>query len=117
METLLDREREVAALERALDEVEDGRGRILFIEGPPGIGKSRLLRELRERAAQRMTCLAARCSELERDYSFGAVRQLFEPVAVDPGRREALLAGAAAPAASVLEGTAGDGGAAEGSFA
>jgi DNA-binding NarL/FixJ family response regulator len=117
METLLDREREVAALERALDEVEDGRGRILFIEGPPGIGKSRLLREARERAAKRMTCLTARCSELERDFSFGAVRQLFEAEAFDPERRDLLLGGAAAPAASVLEGTAGGDGAAEGTFA
>jgi DNA-binding CsgD family transcriptional regulator len=116
-EGLLEREREIAELERALDEAEDGRGRILLIEGPPGIGKSRLLREVRERAARRMTCLTARCSELERDFAFGAVRQLFEAQALDRARRKVLLAGAAAPAAGVLEGTAGDGSSAEGAFA
>ena len=61
-----------------------------------------------------MTVLTARCSELERDFSFGAVRQLFEPVARDPARRERLLAGAAAPAEGVLGAPDGD---AEGSFA
>jgi DNA-binding CsgD family transcriptional regulator len=112
---LLERERELAALDHLIDEAEDGRGRVALIEGPAGIGKSRLLGEARERAARRMTVLAARCGELERDFSFGAVRQLFERAALEDGGRERLLAGAAAPASGVLEET-GDG-AAEGSFA
>jgi DNA-binding CsgD family transcriptional regulator len=113
-EGLLERDHEVAALERLIDEAEEGRGRVALIEGPAGIGKSRLLAETRERAAGRMTVLAARCSELERDFSFGAVRQLFEEAAREPAWRERLLAGAAAPAEGVLG--AGDD-AAEGSFA
>jgi DNA-binding CsgD family transcriptional regulator len=115
-EGLLERDREVAALEHAIGEATDGCGRLLLIEGPAGIGKSRLLAEARDRAGNRMTVLAARCSELERDFSFGAVRQLLEAVVLEPGRRDDLLAGAAAPAASVLESAGGDG-AAEGSFA
>jgi predicted ATPase len=80
MDALLERDRELAALDRLLDQAEAGRGHVVLIEGPAGIGKSRLLGELRERAARRLTVLAARCGELERDFSFGAVRQLLEPV-------------------------------------
>ncbi len=108
MDGLLERDRELTALDRAAAGARDGTGRVVLIEGPAGIGKSRLLAELRGRA-EGMTVLAARCSELERDFSFGVVRQLLEPVA----DRERLLAGSAAPAAGVL--AAGD--EAEGSFA
>jgi DNA-binding CsgD family transcriptional regulator len=110
MDGLLERDRELAALDRLLVDAADGRGRVALIEGPAGIGKSRLLAEARARAVGRMTVLTARCGELERDFSFGAVRQLLEPVA----DRERLLAGAAAPAAGVLEAP---GEATEGSFA
>src|SRR4051812_30024240 len=113
-EGLLERDREVAALDRLIDEAEKGHGHVALIEGPAGIGKSRLLAEARERAAGRMTVLTARCSELERDFSFGAVRQLFEEAAREPERRQRLLAGAAAPVEGVLGGGAD---AAEGSFA
>jgi DNA-binding CsgD family transcriptional regulator len=107
MDGLLERDRELAALDRLLGDAQEGRGALTLIEGPAGIGKSRLLAELRERAAGAMTVLTARCSELERDFSFGAVRQLLEPVARD---REQQLA----PAHGVLEAP---GGAVEGSFA
>jgi DNA-binding CsgD family transcriptional regulator len=110
MDGLLERDRELAALDRLIAEVGAGHGRLALIEGPAGIGKSRLLAELRARADAAMTVLSARCGELERDFSFGAVRQLLEPV----GDRERLLAGAAAPAAGVLEAP---GESAEGSFA
>ena len=46
--------------------------------------------------------LPARASELEREFGFGVVRQLFEALAADPARGPAALAGAAAPAASVF---------------
>jgi predicted ATPase len=80
--SLLEREREIAALERLLDRARDSRGAVVLIEGPAGIGKSRLLAATRERASG-MTVLTARCSELEREFSFGAVRQLFEPLMRD----------------------------------
>jgi len=111
---LLERDRELAALDRLIGDAHDGRGAAVLIEGPAGIGKTRLLAAARERAGDRMTVLTARCSELEREFSFGAVRQLFEPPARDPGRRERLLAGAAAPAEGVLGAPEGD---AEGTFA
>src|SRR3954453_16100751 len=116
-DSLLERERELAALTRLIAGSEDGGGSIALIEGPAGIGKTRLLPEARVRAGDRMTVLTARCSQLERDFSFGAVRQLFEGVARDPAAREQLLAGAAAPAGGVLGVAASDGAAAEGSFA
>src|SRR5688572_27590824 len=111
---LLERERELRALGRLLDEAAAGRGGVALIEGPAGIGKSRLLAELRERAAGRLTVLSARCGELERDFSFGAVRQLLEPVA---RTSPTLFAGAAAPAAGVVDAPGAEEGAGEGSFA
>jgi class 3 adenylate cyclase len=44
------RERELAALERALDEARSGRPRVVLVTGEPGAGKSRLGHELIERA-------------------------------------------------------------------
>ena len=82
MDGLLERDRELAALDRLIADAEDGRGRVALIEGPAGIGKSRLLAEARTRAGA-MTVLSARCGELERDFSFGAVRQLFENLQAD----------------------------------
>jgi DNA-binding CsgD family transcriptional regulator len=111
---LLERDREIAALDRLIAGACDGSGAAVLIEGPAGIGKTRLLASARERAGDRMTVLTARCSELEREFSFGTVRQLFEPPARDPDRRARLLAGAAAPAEGVLGAPEGD---AEGTFA
>ena len=50
MDGLLERDRELAALDRLIGDAEDGRGRVALIEGPAGIGKSRLLAEARARA-------------------------------------------------------------------
>lgn len=95
---LLDREEDLAAIDAALRDTVGGRGRILFIEGPAGIGKTVLLDHLRAGAAALpMTVLAARGGELERGFGFGVVRQLFEAVLVGagPAERDRLLAGAA----------------------
>jgi hypothetical protein len=81
---MLDREREVASLQAALDGLDRGAARTVLVEGRAGIGKSRLLAELRVRAEEaRDRVLWARGSELERDFAFGVVRQLFE-IAQDP---------------------------------
>jgi len=56
------RERELASLQDALAEVEDGNGRLIGLVGEPGIGKTRLLHEFThsiERA--RATCLEGNC--------------------------------------------------------
>ncbi|MGK5173307.1 BTAD domain-containing putative transcriptional regulator, partial [Geodermatophilus sp. CPCC 205761] len=115
-EDLLDRDRELAAVRAALDDLVAGEPRLLLVQGPPGIGKTRLLTEVRRLAAERgARALCARGSQLERAFGFGVVRQLFEPELVDPQRREQLLGGAAASARGVFDVAADD--AAEGSFA
>jgi DNA-binding CsgD family transcriptional regulator len=102
---LLERESELAAVEALVGAVAAGRGRVLCIEGAAGIGKSRLLGVVCERAeAAGVRVLAARASELEREFAFGVVRALFEPAvtAADEHRRRELLAGPARLAAPVV---------------
>ncbi|UUY05494.1 AAA family ATPase [Svornostia abyssi] len=99
---LLERDDELDAVQRALDGVQDGEGRLLLIEGPAGIGKSRLLAEVRRRADRNMTVLAARAGELEGSFPFGVVRQLFEGVVADPDLADRALGGAAASSRAVL---------------
>jgi len=78
---LLERERELAELERLVMDAKAGDARLALIEGPAGIGKTQLMGELRRRAAAaELRVLSARGSELEREFPFGVVRQLFEPV-------------------------------------
>ena len=81
MTELVEREREVAQLFALVDAAPAGEGRAVLIEGPAGIGKSALLAEARRRAADGGSLvLGARGSELEREFPFGVVRQLFEGV-------------------------------------
>lgn len=103
---LLERERELAALDRALDETAArGDGRLVLVEGPPGIGKTALLEELDDRAAARgHRVLKATGSEMERDFGFGIVRQLFGSLlrSLDPAGRANLFAGPVALAAAIF---------------
>jgi DNA-binding CsgD family transcriptional regulator len=103
---LLEREHELAALDRALDETEaGGDGRLVLIEGPPGIGKTALLGELDDRAEARgHRVLKATGSEMERDFGFGIVRQLFGSLlrSLDPAGRARLFAGPVALAAAIF---------------
>ncbi len=71
---LVGREAELAALERTLDGTEKGKPAIVVIAGEPGIGKTRLLSELAERAeARRFLVLQGRGTEFERDAPFAAL--------------------------------------------
>src|SRR5687767_13419075 len=102
---LLEREAQIAQLRALLDETSKGGGRLAVIEGPGGIGKTRLLETARESAGERgMEVLAARGSELERDFPFGIVRQLFEPLLrrASPSEQRKLLQGPAQLAAPAL---------------
>lgn len=68
------REQELAYLASCLGAAQTGHGQLVLLHGEPGIGKSRLLEELRLLAASRgVHQLAARCYELERDLPYAPV--------------------------------------------
>src|SRR5919106_6094459 len=102
MDGLLERGRELDELDAQIERAVAGEGRLVVVEGPAGIGKSRLLAEARRRGEGSMRVLSARGSELEGEFAFGVVRQLFEAELAAPERRKVLLAGAATPAAAVF---------------
>ena len=101
---LLDREAEVSAVADAVALAPARNGGVLVVRGPAGIGKSALLR-VSERLAeeQGVMVLRARAAPFEREFPYGVVRQLFEPVlARSDVPVEELLAGAASGARAVL---------------
>jgi len=103
---LLERGEELARVEAALARARAGRGTFVVIEGPAGMGKTALLTAVRtEAAANGMRVLRARGAELEREFAFGVVRQLFEPPLAEASEaaRGDLLHGAAGVAAGLLE--------------
>jgi DNA-binding CsgD family transcriptional regulator len=93
---LLEREVEATVLAAAVAGAAAGRGTVVVIEGAAGLGKTRLLRHAAGLAAGARV-LTASGSDLEHDFGFGVVRQLFERVAA-----ESELEGAAALAAPAL---------------
>ena len=104
---LLEREPEVERLRGFLQAAGRRAGGALVIEGAPGIGKSRLLEEVRACAPDLgIDVLNARATELEQGFPFGVVRQLFERplLEADTAERDRWLSGAAALAADVLTG-------------
>jgi DNA-binding CsgD family transcriptional regulator len=102
---LLERSEELARIEWALDAARTGRGTFVVVEGPPGIGKTALIAAGRTAATDSgMRVLRARGTELERDFAFGVVRQLFEPPLAEASELERadLLHDAAGVAAGLL---------------
>ncbi len=100
---LQERRAELLQIDAALDRAVAGHGTLVVVEGPAGIGKTRLLRELRERgAAAGATVLAARGTDYERDFAFGVARQLLERRLLASADRERMLRGAASLAAVPL---------------
>jgi DNA-binding CsgD family transcriptional regulator len=102
---LVERTVELREIDRLLRAAAAGRGGGLIVEGPPGIGKTALVSAARRRADRRgLTVLAARGGELEVNFPYGVVRQLFEPVirSIPASSRRALLSGAARPAAPIV---------------
>ena len=93
MSKLIERTSELAAIGAALR-----RGGLVVVEGGAGLGKTALLDAACDMAAhKRRLVLRARGSDLERDFAFGIVRQLFERYCAGPGRHEraALFGGSA----------------------
>ncbi|MDA0160817.1 AAA family ATPase [Solirubrobacter ginsenosidimutans] len=99
---LLERDRELSVLRALAGAAAQGDAGLAVVEGPAGIGKTRLLSEARrEASAAGVRVLSARGGELEQELAFGVVRQLFEATISEP-----LLEGAAAAAREVFEGPA-----------
>src|ERR1700712_3766977 len=93
---LRERAAELAQLSAVLAAAGSGRGQVCVVEGPSGVGKSRLLDECAASAeASGLRILRTRCSELTRDYSFGVARDLFEGTVVraDDELRAMLMQG------------------------
>ena len=102
---LFERQAELGLIEGLVATCAGGDGRMALVEGPAGIGKTRLLGAAAGLSIEAgLRVLRARAGELEREFSLGVVRQLLEPALAaedEPGRAE-LLAGAAGLAEPVL---------------
>lgn len=99
MALLLEREYELDQLGQALSDVGAGRGRAVVIEANAGLGKTRLLRKAQGTGSEAgFEVLSGRATELERDFPFALVRQLFESQvqALSAQEGQAILEGASA---------------------
>jgi DNA-binding CsgD family transcriptional regulator len=102
----IERAGELAAVDAALEAARAGRGGVLLVEGPPGIGKTELLTAAVARARRRgMLVLSAAGAELESSLPYSVVRQLFERTVAEaePAVRDGLLRGAAVHAQTVVD--------------
>src|SRR6478609_43344 len=98
METLVEREVQLAEIAELIGRAAAGGSGVMVVEGPAGVGKTRLLEAVEELAgAAPVRVLRARGGELERSFPFGIVGQLFgAPVsALDANERAVVLSGAA----------------------
>ena len=100
---LLERGDDLARIERSLASARAGAGTLVVVEGSAGVGKTALLADVRAIAdAAGMRVLRSRGAELEREFAFGVVRQLLEPVLRGMDDAEPLLRGPAGVAAELL---------------
>jgi hypothetical protein len=88
---LVGRRDELATLEHALTDIERGRARAVALRGEPGIGKSRPLAELADRARERrLQVLDGRAAELERDLTFALLVDALEQLVTDEALAEVV---------------------------
>lgn len=88
---LLEREHERDRLDGAILGAREGMGCVILLEGAAGIGKTALLAHAQQVGREAgMTVLHARGGELEREFAYGVVRQLFEQLVTvaEPSDRE-----------------------------
>lgn len=104
-QTLLQRDAELAELERGIAGAAEGAGTVLLIEGPAGVGKSSLLQAARELAlGADLGVWSAMGDELARTAAWAIARELLAPAVtgLPRGMRAQILGGPGAPAAAVL---------------
>jgi DNA-binding NarL/FixJ family response regulator/tetratricopeptide (TPR) repeat protein len=102
---LVGREREMAALTRALGRLAGGEAAFVEMAGEPGIGKTRLLGELAAEAGRRgHLVLGGRATEFERDAPYGLWVDAVDPYlrSLDGRRLRRLGGGELEPLAVVL---------------
>ena len=102
---LLERELECEQLRNRVAAAIAGEGSVVAIEGEAGIGKSTLLAYAAQCAQNAgMRLLSARGGELEHDFGYGVVRQLFDVAlaAMPATTRQKVLSGPAGLAGSAL---------------
>ena len=86
------RERELGLLLECFDKVRTGRGQVVFVAGEPGIGKSRLLHELRRRLGEEAAWLEGRCLSFGRSIAFHPLIDLLRrSLGIEEGDSEALI--------------------------
>jgi DNA-binding CsgD family transcriptional regulator len=78
---LLHRDRELIPAKHAMGRLSGGSPAVMMIEGGRGAGKSALLQAVLMFGPEPAVMLRARCHAAERDFAFGVVRQLVEPIA------------------------------------
>ena len=88
---LVGRETELATLEIALKRAEATKEcRLFTVVGPPGIGKSRLVAEFGERAAERATVLTGRCLPYGQGITFWPLREVVRTLGGKSGIEHAV---------------------------
>jgi len=95
LQPVVGRDRELAVLDRMLDEASAGSSRFVVLTGEPGIGKSFLLNHLVRRAdARGCLVLQGRATELERELPFALLIDAFDDYlhALDPRAFDRLAA-------------------------
>ena len=115
MVRLLEREDELGVLADAVRDAAAGRGSVVLVAGEAGIGKSSLLRELREHTGERVTFLIGACEPLSVPVPLAPLRELVEAAGggdlIDLGsddrlvlvRRVASVLAERAPVVAVIE--------------
>src|SRR3954453_7871837 len=101
---VLERERELQAIERLLEDARAGRGGAHVLAAAPGLGKSTLAERAAE-SAEGLRVLRAAGRELEHEYGWGVARALFEAHVAADG----LPAGPAGAAGPLFAEPAGEG--------
>jgi predicted ATPase len=86
---LIERDDELAAIAAVVANAASAAGGVLIVEGPAGVGKTRLLGALVQLASvRRLRVLRARGGELEQPFPFGIVAQLVSRAAAGLDREQ-----------------------------